>query len=546
MTDIQLKEIVKEIYIDNLEYKVISKPENSYIEVKTDVAGRQVKLFVCFPKGFPYQFPEIIVENSELKKLPHIDRYGKICLFNQNAMPNHEIQVEVIKESILKAIKIIDDGIKGFNKSDFTEEFNAYWENGMLGTMDVLFEPSDSVKKLKCIHSDKNEFWCCGDDYKDTYNYARISSENEELIEEDAIYIPLNSNIFPPFPRNNREIFEIMLLEKNFFDYEKFLTNRKGRIIIIFSQKYNDGYILFGIFHTGIGDLKGFRKGKIAPRVAYLGKYAKSPIIKFGINLINRKRLYYRGGDGTMINKKISILGCGSLGGYLVSTLTEMGVNDFKFVDNEKITTENIARHICGIKYVGMCKPDAVNQKIIEHYPNLKTEVYNLDIYKFLTDNIEELEDREINFIAVGDKSLESYIIKKYNDGEIRGILIIVWVEPYIIGGHAIILNKKQSNVEKIIYDEQWELKNRILENPGEFTKKEAGCQNSFIQYSGFEANYFIHNLLDNIFNGAILGSDKNYLLTIAGKIDWARKEQFNISSKWIIEKDRKIEIEEL
>ena len=77
------------------------------------------------------------------------------------------------------------------------------------------------------------------------------------------------------------------------------------------------------------------------------------------------------------------------------------------------------------------------------------------------------------------------------------------------------------------------------------FTKKEAGCQNTFVQYSGFEADFFIRTLLDNIINGKLL-NDKNYFITIAGKIDWARENQIEITSKWLSTKNRTVNIEEL
>ena len=83
------------------------------------------------------------------------------------------------------------------------------------------------------------------------------------------------------------------------------------------------------------------------------------------------------------------------------------------------------------------------------------------------------------------------------------------------------------------------------MEKPGEFTKKEAGCQSYFIQYSGFEADLFIRILLDKVFNSKLLDT-KNYFITIAGKIDWAREKQMNITSKWISAKNRTINVEEM
>ena len=547
MTAIQLKKIIKRLTIKDITYSVIDVYNNSQIEASQEIEGKQVTFYICFPKGFPYQFPEIIVKNKELRNLPHIDRdNGKICLFKQEAKPNHNKPIEVITESILQAQKIISDGINGFNKEDFIEEFNAYWNEEIIGIIDVLFEPSDEVVKIKYAYNKEYNFWCCGSTYEEVIQYAQRNYEKSELIIKDAIYIPLSKRIYPPFPNTNKEFFKILINEKNYKEYEKFLTNRTGNSLIIFSQKDKEQYMLSSIIHTGIGNLQGFRNGKIAPKVAYLMTYPNNKILKLGTDLVNRKRLFYRGGDGNMLNKKTAVLGCGSIGGYIVNSLAEMGIKDFKLVDNDILKKENIARHICGLESTDMRKVEAIKHKMEEHYIGMKIETYYMDLYKIISENLEELEDREIIFIAVGDKSLESYLIEKYNERKIKGKLIIVWVEPYIVGGHAIILNKVQNDIEKNIYDFNWELKNRVLETPGEFTKKEAGCQNSFIQYSGFEANLFIHNLLDKILNNQLLEKNKNYLISIAGRIDWARENQMNITSKWLISENRKVIIEEL
>lgn len=529
-------------------YKITDISDNSYVEISQEINGKNIDFIISFPKGFPYQFPNIIVKDEECKNLPHVDKKsGKICLFNQDAIPNPIMPIEVIKESINKAKKIISDGLNGFNKEDFIDEFQAYWiaDEDTIGNIDVLFEPLDEALKIKCIHTKDYTFLCCGSNYSELLDYAKRNYQEKELITEEAIYIPIHEKIYPPFPNNNKDFYNILSKSKNGTEYKKFLTNKKGNPIILFSQEDNGKFILSGIIHTRIFDIKGFRKGRIAPDVAYRMAYPNNKVLKLTTEIINKKRLFYRGGDGIMIDKKVSILGCGSLGGYIAQALTELGVSDFKLVDNENLKKENIARHICGIDYVDTNKAKAIKRKLISHYIELKIETYSNDIYSLITNNIEELDDRDIQFVAVGDLALESYIIDRYNKGDLKGKIVIVWVEPYALGGHAIILNKHQNNIEQCIYDDSWKLKNRILENPEEFTKKEAGCQSTFVQYSGFEANYFIRALLDNIINGKLL-DDKNYFVTIAGKVDWARENQIELTSRWLCAKNRTVNIEEI
>lgn len=531
----------------DITYKIVDLYNNSYVEISQKINGINTEFIISFPIGFPYQFPEIRIKGEEYKNLPHVDKKtGKLCLFNQEAIPNPKMPIEVIKESINKARNIIYDGLNGFNKEDFIDEFHAYWisDEYTLGNIDVLFEPLNEVKRIKCIHSKDYSSWCCGNNYNELTEYAKRNCQ-EELVIEDAIYIPMSEKIYPPFPHTNKEFYNILSKSKNGGEYKKFLTNRKGNPIILFSQEDKGKYILSCINHIGIFDIKGFRKGKIAPDIAYRMVYSDNRVVKFTTEIINRKRLFYRGGDGNMIDKKVSILGCGSLGGYIAQALTELGVNDFKLVDDEKLRKENIARHICGMDFVDTNKSEAIKRKLTNHYIGLRIETYPDNIYSLATNKIEELSDRDIQFVAVGDIALELYIINKYNKGELKGKIVIVWVEPYALGGHAIILNKQQDNIEQCIYDNNWKLKNRILENPEKFTKKEAGCQNTFVQYSGFEADFFIRELLDNIINGKLL-NDKNYFITIAGKIDWARENQIEITSKWLSVENRMVNIEEL
>ena len=176
MTAIQLKEIINELRLKGISYNIVDLYENSFIEAEQEIDGKQVNFIIRFTKGFPYQFPEITVKNSEFRYMPHIDNHtGKMCLFNQQAKPNPTKPIQVIEESIIRAQKIIYDGMNGFNKEDFIDEFEAYWREDIVGIMDIIFEPSNNVEKLKCIYSKDFSFWCCGINYNELIRYAQMN-----------------------------------------------------------------------------------------------------------------------------------------------------------------------------------------------------------------------------------------------------------------------------------------------------------------------------------------------------------------------------------
>ena len=167
---------MNELNMKDITYKITDVYNNSYVEISQEINGKTIEFIISFQKGFPYQFPNIIVKGKEYKDLPHVDKKtGKLCLFNQDAIPNHKMPIEVIKESIYKAKSIISDGLNGFNREDFIDEFQAYWvvDEDTIGNIDVLFEPSNEVLKIKCVHTKDYTFWCCGSNYKELIDYAK-------------------------------------------------------------------------------------------------------------------------------------------------------------------------------------------------------------------------------------------------------------------------------------------------------------------------------------------------------------------------------------
>ena len=108
MTATQLKEIMNELNMKDITYKIVDVYNNSYVETSQEINGTNIEFIISFPIGFPYQFPEIRVKGEEYKNLPHVDKKtGKLCLFNQEAIPNPKMPIEVIKELINKGRDII-------------------------------------------------------------------------------------------------------------------------------------------------------------------------------------------------------------------------------------------------------------------------------------------------------------------------------------------------------------------------------------------------------------------------------------------------------
>ena len=57
-----------------------------------------------------------------------------------------------------------------------------------------------------------------------------------------------------------------------------------------------------------------------------------------------------------MTEKKVVVLGCGSVGSLIAMELARSGVGNFLLVDADTLEYHNLCRHQCGIEDVGDLK----------------------------------------------------------------------------------------------------------------------------------------------------------------------------------------------
>ena len=74
---------------------------------------------------------------------------------------------------------------------------------------------------------------------------------------------------------------------------------------------------------------------------------------------------------------KVLIVGCGSGGGNVALQLVMSGIRNFTLIDNDILGPENVIRHICGRRYIGQKKVDAVADVLLDRNP--KADIVKID-----------------------------------------------------------------------------------------------------------------------------------------------------------------------
>jgi molybdopterin/thiamine biosynthesis adenylyltransferase len=83
---------------------------------------------------------------------------------------------------------------------------------------------------------------------------------------------------------------------------------------------------------------------------------------------------------GLFAGVKVLIAGCGSGGSSVALHLAMCGVRNFTLLDNDVLEIENVIRHICGRRYLGQRKVDAVEDVLLDRNPTAKIRKIDADI----------------------------------------------------------------------------------------------------------------------------------------------------------------------
>lgn len=518
---------------------------NQYI-AEFYVNSLQIQLYIILDDNFPYDFPKVYIEQNcyeKIKHIPHVDTNQTICCFDSSRVsPNIFCKENIIVDLFFKAKNIIEAGINSKNTDDILDEYTAYW-NKDVKTTDyfIIDELPKRFSLMYCyfslknriIHSNKNGIKQFIENCGETY-------DDKCLVR--CVYIPLN-NVISFIPQN---AYQMNLAIKNnsdyFSEYASYTTkNYSKKCIVVFSLPSNSK-IICGFINPRIPQVNGYRKGH-SPLLYAFSQNKHIEYEKISVYNASQERLFARGGNGlTSSNKKICIIGCGSVGSNIADAFSNCGINRFTLIDNEILTVDNIARHICGFQHIGMTKTEAVKDIISAHNPNIICDLKQENANKVLEKHIELFELCDLIISTTASSTLEYHLISKFNEGKINKPVVIMWVEPYSVCGHAIILNKPQ-DVFNELFDEKLSFIESVVANPDQYLKREAGCQSTYMPYSGLNVKIFVSTFVKEYISGSF-ESDKNYHFIWAGDIE--NSNGVEINEYWKILKNNSVFIERI
>lgn len=527
MTEDLRNSIISELRCNN----ICAQASDNHILIQTTIENIDLELRCEFNEAFPYEFPSIYLNGDSRDKIPampHINTDGSICIFDEGVAVANFMQPEKLAcETIQKAISIIQHGVRKENSWDFLDEFNAYWSTKAIFQANCFIENLTESQSISfCFQERKGSSILIAKSVKQlTELYKRISLQ--DLIPSKiytGLLIPVDKDLDCEIPKTDIDIIRLIEKHSSFAKvYNRFMQQHiNSPVLLLFAQQTVKGIILSGWLHWGPGIPKGFRRG----HVNLIAAFAQSSNRGIAISVENcsQNRLFDRGGDGKRTYwNKVALIGCGSLGSMLADSLSYTGTSEYLLVDNQVLRYENIARHTRGYCFESFSKTNAVEFGLEKHNPNIHCSCFNENAHLFLENHVDDLNSCDAIFVSVASFAVEHHICEMVNAGTITVPVIILWVEPYALGGHAILINKHQNLFEEMFDPTTLEFQFPLVADSTSLLKREAGCQSTYMPYSGFYLQMFVLSVLEKLSHEGI-SNKRNYLFTWSGRLSSANE----------------------
>ena len=531
----------------------------SVVVTTTLVDGEQIRIYCTLADAEEsFAIPRFFLEDDAFIKYrayPHIDFDKGICAFNHASSTVDPTMIEEAIVSVaIKSIDTLNNTIAGNCMDDFLDDLTVFWSTAGTPLKPVRSFidkwPEVATVVYKVILDDDKAGISNGGIVKNYRAYKKIhrfthygdlldaSKEIFNLISQPALFIPFNEPIVYPIKLDLRTWYESIRDKTDFLaDYEAYLKRDDcpvEPIIICSIPDFQGQRTICAFSQPCLPSNERIERKDVKLSDVIYGSYGIKRIKPFNVADVSQQRLFKRGGIDSIQRTKSCLVGCGSLGGHLATALMDSGVTEFALIDKDYLSDENIARHVCGFSHVLERKVDAVKDLIESHNPNCSCKTEHGDANIYLEVHPEKLNEYDVIFITAADGPLEYHFVQKALSGAITPQLVIMWIEPFSLAAHALVLNVPQ-DIHESLFDEWMQYKDRVVSNSADLYISEAGCSATYMPYSGLDTQAFAIEFVRSFFSKFNHGRNKNKNFHFAwiGALSSAKKYGAIISEKW-------------
>lgn len=357
---------------------------------------------------------------------PHLGSGGHLCYIAKGTVILDIFDpVGQALACLQRAQEVFDKILQGEFVEDLEEEFYAYW-NGPLCLVDMQDQRLGRQETL-VIKPGGNFTVIVTDDRERTSR--KLKSLDWEVADYTMLTYRIRTNA-KPRPHTTTwppSTVKDILLWQGLLDprcrrkikariEEAFSTAAKGVLVLVESPLMTYGFVVFF-------DIKHYQRGTRSQAHSSIYALRVTPV---SVLRIDDRYMAQRNIPGmqTLAGKRLVVVGCGTIGGYLAEMLIKSGAGtsggQLTLVDFDSLYPQNIGRHRLGFPSLFSNKATGLAEELQRLAPGADIRALPVDVQKAQLGKIELLID------ATGEESLGHWLCKRYLPAT---PMLSVWVE---------------------------------------------------------------------------------------------------------------------
>ena len=503
----ELNQLIEFLLQHNINAK--EHPDEKGMLISEHLLGNHnVKIISHIPSDFPFTLPTFhLHEREKYGALAHVawgkDGFADICYGADSYNIDYSRPKFIFLSALSKMLTLLDKSLndQDFNKKELLREFAGVWRfhiSDNTQTLVCLAEPTERFdnlmvrapnnKKIKnnreilVINSSLNQ---CN---SNNFFMKKLNSKTRSS-EGKGIILSLPELPLPPEPNESiiswwENVISNLPVDLQNDLLEKGRLTRTKNFYIICHAKNEEGQVWFALQCSNI------KKENIPIHARYFCNWNMNAVT---LDVVSKENLLSRiGVENQLSDKKVCLIGCGSVGGYIADMLSSSGVGEITLVDPDKFQLENLHRHYLGAHTIGNFKTDALKLTLEYKYPFIKINTSKSRLLDYC--NFEKLTRFDLVICATGNVTHQRRINEFIVQNKIPTPLIFCWVEAYGVGGHAVaVLPNSQGCLDNVFIDNESDEPSlypniNFIQKDQKIKKNHAGCGTEFIAYSNIDA----------------------------------------------------------
>jgi len=439
--------------------------------------------------------------------LAHVNQLGTICIEESDSVfADYTRPNDIVCKYIKDVVRFLDKVCLKIYQDELLDELEGYYSPDK--KVNSFYQARDQAEMVYLRTLQRNgrhgsthsvPIVICDRAQSPPLNFSNVKKVGQYQV-INILHLPLEIAALPP---SGGEDFSF----KYFSTLMSYIDEKNKKRVAKLVKKYrpfNLFYVLLTMPRTS-GERTQFLLKFSA------NKHLPHPVVEhsddwqvemFSVVRNSKEYLVERGGaDVLLSNKRVAVVGCGSVGSQVANMLAKSGVGELVLVDHDLLSADNIYRHYLGgqglnfeaDKKTGVVqawnKVSLLSNQLQSDLPYIKVIAKPATLAKVIDDK--DLMACDVVVVAVGAPSVNLQINQKLKDNSYRNV-VFCWNEATGIGGHSIALDLQHSCYQ-CLYTEGQQLKAQSqlsLVCVGQpISKNLTGCAGVFTPFSFLDSN---------------------------------------------------------